>query len=135
MKVPYLEEICCFAKITRCKGRYISSLDWHPEYSGVCVASYAFETLSTRVEDNHEDDVIKKGTLENNPVIVWSFDDTLYPKLELEALREVTCISFCPYDGNLIVGGTKNGQLIIWDLTDRIKKVETEERLNPEQTA
>ena len=110
-------------------------MDWHPEYSGVCVVSYAFETPCTLLEDNQETDFVKRTTLENNPVIVWSFDDTLYPKLELEALREVTCISFCPYDGNLVIGGTKNGQLIIWDITDRIRVVETEEWLNPDEAA
>lgn len=60
---------------------------------------------------------------------MWSFDDHLNPKLELETPRQVTCISYCPYNENLVIGGTINGQLIIWDLTGRLEKVETEEIL------
>ena len=45
-------------------------------------------------------------------VLVWSFDDSLRPKLMLESKREVTAVSFCPYDGNVVVGGCKNGQVI-----------------------
>lgn len=64
---------------------------------------------------------------------MWSFDDTLYPKLELATAREITCISFCPYDDELVVGGTINGQLVVWDLKGRLRKVESEEVLTPAQ--
>lgn len=64
---------------------------------------------------------------------MWSFDDTLNPKLEFETPREVTCLSFCPFDENLLIGGLVNGQLIIWDLKDRLRNVETEEVLTPAQ--
>lgn len=66
-------------------------------------------------------------------VLVWSFNDLLYPKLELEAPREVTNLSFCPFDENVLIGGTSNGQLIIWDLTDCLASVEIEETLNESQ--
>lgn len=66
-------------------------------------------------------------------MLLWSFDNSLHAKLELETSREITSISFCPYDENLILGGTINGQLLIWDLTNRLKKAETEEFLSPAQ--
>lgn len=72
--------------------------------------------------------------MEPNIVTMWSFDEKLYPKLELETSREITCLSYCPYDENLLVAGTSNGQLIIWDLKNRLKKVETEEVLTSAQT-
>ena len=53
--------------------------------------------------------------------------------MEFETQKEVTAISFCPYDENLIIGGTINGQLIFWDAKDRLNKVETEEYLTPSQ--
>lgn len=68
-----------------------------------------------------------------NPVLVWSFDDTLYPKLELDAPREITCLSYCPYDENIIIGGMINGQLIIWDLKNRMKFVENGKTLSDNQ--
>lgn len=41
------------------------------------------------------------------------------------APREVTRLAFCPYDANLLVGGLRNGQIIIWDLTGKLEAVET----------
>lgn len=64
---------------------------------------------------------------------MWSFVDTLFPKLELETSREITALTYCPYDGNVIVGGTINGQIMIWDMRNRLLKVETEEILTPNQ--
>lgn len=133
-QIPYLEEVCCFVNIAKCKGRYVTSLDWHPEFSGVCAVAYGFHLKSKIIKDDDEQDDVNRTIIESNPVLVWSFDDSLYPKLELEAIREISCISFCPYDGNIIIGGTVNGQIIIWDISDRICKVEAEELLTPEQT-
>lgn len=48
---------------------------------------------------------------DKNYVLVWSFNDTLAPKLLLECPREVTTVAANPLDGNRIVGGCENGQL------------------------
>lgn len=132
-QTPYIEEICCFAYIAKCKGRFVTSMDWHPEFSGVCVVSYGFNLKTKIIRDERDIDVVKRTIIERNPVLVWSFDDPLYPKLELEAIREITCISFCPYNGNIVLGGTVNGQIIIWDISNRLQKVEIEERLTPNE--
>lgn len=130
---PFLEEICCFANIPKCRGRHIISMDWHPEISGVCVAAYGYNLKTKKIHRGDEVDVIKRAIIDSNPILIWSFDDPLYPKLELESLREISCISFCPYDGNIIVGGTVNGQLLIWDIKGRLAKVESDQVLTPEQ--
>lgn len=75
----------------------------------------------------------KKSMMLANPVLLWSFDDTLYPKLVLESPREVTFLSFCPYDGNILIGGLITGQLAIWDLTNRLHRVEHPEELSDKQ--
>lgn len=49
-------------------------------------------------------------------VFLWSFDDTLFPKFVLDAPREVTALSFCPYDANILCGGLVTGQVVIWHL-------------------
>lgn len=131
--MPFLEEICCFANIPKCRGRHIISMDWHPEISGVCVTAYGYNLKTKKVYNDDNIDVIKRAIIDSNPILIWSFDDPLYPKLELEALREISCISFCPYDGNIIVGGTTNGQLIIWDIKGRLAKVESDQILTPDQ--
>lgn len=68
-----------------------------------------------------------------NSVLLWSFDDTLYPKLVLETPREVTYLSFCPYDANVLIGGLITGQLIIWDLQNCLHRVENPEALTNKQ--
>lgn len=68
-----------------------------------------------------------------NAVLMWSFDDTLYPKLVLESPREVTFLSFCPYDANVLIGGLITGQLIIWDLKNCLHQVENPEALTDKQ--
>lgn len=130
---PFLEELCCFANIPKCRGRHIISMDWHPEMSGVCVAAYGYNLMTKKIQKDDNVDVIKRAIIDTNPILIWSFDDPLYPKLELESLREISCISFCPYNGNIIVGGTINGQIIIWDITNRIEKIESDAILTPNQ--
>lgn len=61
-----------------------------------------------------------------NPVFIWSLADELRPLLQLDVPHEVTCLSYCPYDENIVVGGMANGQLAIWDL--EVGKTKTEER-------
>lgn len=68
-----------------------------------------------------------------NPVLIWSFDDTLYPKLELESIREITALAFCPYDDNVLIGGCVTGQIVIWDLKGCLKRAEVEENLTESQ--
>lgn len=70
---------------------------------------------------------------ETNPVLVWSFNDFLYPKLRLEAPREVTFLSFCPYDADILIGGLQTGQLVIWDLKDRLANIENADTMSMEQ--
>lgn len=72
--------------------------------------------------------------MNSNPVLLWSFNDTLYPKLVLETPREVTHLSFCPYDSNVLIGGLITGQLIIWDLKNCLHRVEHSIELSNKQT-
>lgn len=69
----------------------------------------------------------------SNPVLLWSFVETLYPKLVLESPREVTFLSFCPYDANVLIGGLVTGQLIIWDLKNCLHRIENPEELSDKQ--
>lgn len=80
-----------------------------------------------------EAEMNKKLAMSANPVLLWSFDDTLYPKLVLETPREVTFLSFCPYDANILIGGLITGQLIIWDLKNCLHRVEHPAELTDKQ--
>ncbi|XP_058811062.1 dynein axonemal intermediate chain 3 [Topomyia yanbarensis] len=136
-QTPVVEECLCFADRSKCGNRYVSAIDWHPKLSGLFVAAYNFETVCTIVDLEKRDadsvDPINRIVFEKCPVLVWGFDDTLTQKLELRTNREVTSISFCPYDGDLLLGGLTNGQLIIWDLKGQLDRVEKVEDMSPKQ--
>ena len=70
---------------------------------------------------NHNYNPIHQVLHDVKPVLIWSFKDFLKPKLSLESYREVTSLSFCPYDENILIGGCRNGQVNIWDLRDQLK--------------
>lgn len=76
---------------------------------------------------------MKNFVKSSNPVLLWSFDDNIYPKLVLDAPQEVTYLSFCPYDENMLIGALVTGQFIIWDLKDRLHQIENPEILTDKQ--
>nr|XP_012140966.1 PREDICTED: WD repeat-containing protein 63-like isoform X2 [Megachile rotundata] len=104
--------------------RVINDLCWHPLWTGVAFAAYTRYGKSQHLEGpkSHEE-VIK--AYENNYVLVWSFNDSLAPKLLLECPREVTSVAANPLDGHRIVGGCANGQVVLWHIPGKIAQVET----------
>lgn len=58
------------------------------------------------------DSQVKLAYKEDNKVLIWSFTDSLSPKLTLECSREVTTVSVCPLDSSIVIGGCANGQVI-----------------------
>uniref|UniRef100_A0A182YQU8 WD repeat-containing protein 63 n=1 Tax=Anopheles stephensi TaxID=30069 RepID=A0A182YQU8_ANOST len=130
-RTPQIDEVLSFMNRSLCIGRSVCSMDWHPELSGVFVASYTFETLSKHANKQHNQseqqpfgDALNRMTFEKCTVLLWSFEDSLEPLLELKTIREVTAVSFCPYDAELLVGGLSNGQIVLWDLTGELERVE-----------
>lgn len=123
------EEYVCFTDV-RAKDKYVASAVFHPMWSGIVAICYAdgsptvMKTLSTRP------DPIQRAVYGLNPVMIWSHIDSLIPKLYLEAPREVKVLSFCPFDENLLVGGCINGQIVIWDITNKLENVERIEVLS-----
>lgn len=71
--------------------------------------------------------------LQPNPILLWSFDDNLNYKLEFESPLEITALSFCPYDANILIGGASNGQVILWDLQNRAERLDYTEMLSSSQ--
>lgn len=117
------EEYVCFTDV-RAKDKYVSCAVFHPMWSGIVAISYAdgsptvMKTLTTRA------DPIQRAVYGLNPVMIWSHIDSLIPKLYLESPREVKVLSFCPFDENILVGGLVNGQIVIWDITNKLENVE-----------
>lgn len=128
-----IKELCSFTDIDICKNKMISSISWHHFWSGVLVASYMDVAPNVYVKKKLRTDEVNRIIYGVNPVLLWSFADALRPRLYLETQREVTVVSCCPYDENIIVGGLVNGQIIIWDIKNRLNKVEEEEILTSYQ--
>lgn len=131
---PYLQEFICFANISKSDQRFVSCIDWFPDISGLLAVSYAFTTPATVDLATHVSNFVQRAVLDPNPVLLWSFSDNLNYKLEFEAPYEVTTLSFCPLMGDVLLGGSNNGLLVLWDLQGRCKKLEEKEFLTPMQT-
>ncbi|XP_069705635.1 dynein axonemal intermediate chain 3-like [Periplaneta americana] len=130
MDTHSVPEIICedyqsFYDVRYCKHKFISAISWHPTLTGTVACAYAdtIRTISIPIKKDVTDEVFR-AVYGSNVVIIWSFVDFLTPKLILKTSREVHALQFCPFNENILVGGCINGQVVIWDLTDRIKKVE-----------
>ncbi|CAK1545995.1 unnamed protein product [Leptosia nina] len=123
------EEYVCFTDV-RAKDKYVSCAVFHPMWSGIVAIGYSdgsptvIKTVSSRA------DPIQRAVYGLNPVLIWSHIDSLIPKLFLESPREVKVLSFCPFNENILIGGCINGQIILWDLTNKLENVERMEVLS-----
>lgn len=128
-----IKEYMSFTDIDVCKNKMISSLSWHHFWSGVLIASYMDHPLNIYVSNPIHTDEINRIIFGVNPVLIWSFADALHPRLYLDTKREVACTSCCPFDENIVIGGLTNGQIVIWDIRNKLNHVEEEEILTPVQ--
>ncbi|XP_052863398.1 dynein axonemal intermediate chain 3-like [Anopheles cruzii] len=129
-EVPLVEEVMCFMSqaTTANRRRVVSATEWHPTVPGTFVAAYVqhqtASTVATKMPPaaaaaaHSQDDHSTRLVFEKCLVLAWNFEESLVPRLRLESPREVTALSFCPYNGRVLVGGLSNGQLIVWELTD-----------------
>uniref|UniRef100_A0A182PKY4 WD repeat-containing protein 63 n=1 Tax=Anopheles epiroticus TaxID=199890 RepID=A0A182PKY4_9DIPT len=140
-ETPAVEETMCFMDRSTCASRHVSAIEWHPQLAGTFVAAYVHHIPSVqatvtgpeleagagmrtvpsgaRVGPAGREDPVNRLVFEKCPVLAWNFEESLVPRLWFDSPREVTALSFCPYDGRLLVGGLSSGQLAIWELTER----------------
>lgn len=128
-----LKENISFVDIHTCRGKPITSLSWHLMWSGIVAIAYSNNSFCSYRKAKPNEDEVTEAIFRVNPVLLWSFDDYLNPKLYLETPREVSVVSFCPHDENLLIGGSVSGQIIIWDISNRIVAVEKDAILTIDQ--
>ncbi|XP_076294598.1 dynein axonemal intermediate chain 3 [Lasioglossum baleicum] len=112
---------------SRTVEKVINDISWHPLWTGIFYAAYTKHSKSHRLVGPIPDEDVLKAD-DDNYVLVWSFNDSLTPKLILECTREVTAVATNPLDPNLIVGGCANGQLsiiVLWHISGKIEQIET----------
>ncbi|XP_043520193.1 dynein axonemal intermediate chain 3-like isoform X2 [Frieseomelitta varia] len=117
------EEHLSFQDEQHVVNKVINDLCWHPLWTGIAFAAYTSYAKSQHLIGPKSNEEVVKA-YDNNFVLVWSFNDCLAPKLVLESPREVTSVAVNPLDGNLVVGGCANGQIVLWHIPGKIEKVE-----------
>ncbi|KAF2880133.1 hypothetical protein ILUMI_26044 [Ignelater luminosus] len=132
-QVAHVKEYTFLLEEGLCRGKQIASLSWHPLWTGIVACAYSYECPHSYMKYKPNKDVVTEAVYNITPVLLWSFKDALRPRLHLMAPREVSVISFCPYDENILIGGCVNGQVIVWDIKNRLEGVEKEEPLTAAQ--
>ncbi|KAF5303155.1 hypothetical protein FQA39_LY19042 [Lamprigera yunnana] len=128
-----LNELFAFVDFQTCKAKTITTVAWHPMWTGIVAVAYSDRPLSGYAKGKYMVDEVSEAIFNVTPILIWSFNDSLYPKLYLESPREITALSFCPYNEHLLVGGCINGQVVIWDIKNKVELVELEEVLTVKQ--
>lgn len=127
-----LQSITSFKDVIHCPNIKVSALTWHPLISGIIAAAYivdpAHQVITREPEFNCERD-----ELEAHLVLIWCETDPYKPKIYLRSPRAVNCLLFCPTNYNLLIGGLTSGQIVIWDLADKLYEVERKELLTHEE--
>ncbi|XP_047663047.1 dynein axonemal intermediate chain 3 isoform X2 [Tachysurus fulvidraco] len=108
-----------FTELRYSMDKVISYINWHPTISGVIAVSVT-EQLS------YEERINSSTKLLLNPALIvfWSFSDPINPQLLLECPDDVLSFHFCPSDTNIIVGGCMNGQVVLWDISGHVDRLQ-----------
>ncbi|XP_014489253.1 PREDICTED: WD repeat-containing protein 63-like [Dinoponera quadriceps] len=103
-------------------GKVISDASWHPSLLDCVVVSYASSSSC---------DVIRSRDAPSRAeptALLWSLDDPLRPRLSLRCHREIYCVSFCPTNGDFVIGGSASGQVVVWNIHGRLRDREDVEQ-------
>ncbi|XP_048034159.1 dynein axonemal intermediate chain 3 isoform X1 [Megalobrama amblycephala] len=114
-----LKEYQSFMDLHFSKEKSISHVHWHPTISGViAVAMTERMSLEERIDNSTK-------LLLNPPYILfWSFTDPINPQLQLECPDDCLSFQFCPSDPNIIAGGCMNGQVVLWDISAHVERLQ-----------
>ena len=88
-------------------GRVISQLAWCKSKPELCYAAYGSK---------------QAGALNDSEgiVIAWNSKFKLdTPEFVFKSPSAVTSMTLCPYNPNIVIGGTYSGQVVIWDNRSR----------------
>ncbi|XP_075944011.1 dynein axonemal intermediate chain 3 [Anarhichas minor] len=93
------------------KDKKTSSVNWHPTIYGVIAVALT--------EKRQEQESTTFGS-EDSLILFYSFSDPSNAQLLLECPDDIFAFEFCPSDPNIIVGGCKNGQVVLWDISAHV---------------
>ncbi|XP_056305532.1 dynein axonemal intermediate chain 3 [Danio aesculapii] len=114
-----LKEYQSFMDLHFSKEKTISHVQWHPSISGLIVVS-----MMERLSLEERIDSSTKLLLNPSYILFWSFSDPINPQLQLECPDDVLCFQFSPSDHNIIAGGCMNGQVVLWDISAHVDRLQ-----------
>uniref|UniRef100_A0A673GY45 WD repeat domain 63 n=1 Tax=Sinocyclocheilus rhinocerous TaxID=307959 RepID=A0A673GY45_9TELE len=114
-----LKEYQSFMDLHFSKEKTISHIHWHPTISGVIAVS-----MTERLSLEERIDNSTKLLLNPSYILFWNFTDPINPQLQLECPDDVLCFQFCPSDPNIIAGGCMNGQVVLWDISAHVERLQ-----------
>lgn len=94
-------------------GKKISSVSWHPTIHGLIAVTFI---------KKQEEQLDKSTVYINSPafIVFYGFPDQSNPRLLLECPDDIFAFEFCPSNPNVIVGGCRNGKVVLWDISFHI---------------
>lgn len=129
----HMSVFCSYKEAALCDDHSITCARWSPFMSGMIFVAYQNNLYNEVIEGVPISTEARRASYGCSPVILWSYDDSLSPKLLLESPRDVTYIRPSFVDPNILFGGCINGQVVIWDIENKIEQVESVEILTPKQ--
>ncbi|KAJ7410142.1 hypothetical protein WISP_111177 [Willisornis vidua] len=123
----FLKACQSFADPQYLKDRTITCVCRHPTICGIIAVS-ARKQLSYEEHDN----LSNKSLLHQSVILFWSFFDPIHPQLMLECPGDIYCFQFSPNHPNIIAGGCINGQVVLWDISQHEKNLQTEKSVTDE---
>ncbi|KAL0108112.1 hypothetical protein PUN28_015010 [Cardiocondyla obscurior] len=107
-------ERCALIDLRFTAGKVASDASWHPVFTEHAAVSYV--TVTSR-EAGHSSIAAPVDAPKSQPtVLLWSLADPLRPRLSLWCHQEIYCVSFCPMNGDFVVGGSASGRVVVWNV-------------------
>ena len=122
-----LKEARNFTDIELSKGKSISCIEWHPQQDDIVSISVCNSlTASRKLADSS-----KPST---SFIVVWKPTNRIKPYMVLMSPQECRTFRFNPTRPDIVVAGCVNGQVVVWELSERISRLESKEGVGVPET-
>ncbi|KAM6943536.1 dynein axonemal intermediate chain 3 [Xenentodon cancila] len=95
-----------FADHKYTEGWKVSSANWHPTI---------LDVIAVALVEKKECHLVSRPSI----IVFFSFSNSS-PQLVLKCPHDVLAFEFCPSNPNIIVGGCRNGQVVLWDISAQV---------------
>jgi len=115
-----LKETGCFNDPTYSNGKAILCVDWHPYRKNIIAMSVSNPTSSANTNES--------STQTPNCILLWKLHQQKRPFMFLLCPNECCSFRFNPTSPNIAVAGCSNGQVVMWDMKERMLRLEVNDQ-------